>query len=115
VYDEFFYHGTNLSAAAALADAIACGDVVEDDEESEQNFWDYYEAGEEEYSLEIDGLSLGLVYLGGAPLVYVFRSPHIAQASVCSPCVPSAGDLDSQHAGGIDCYTLPPDWFRSDN
>ena len=115
VFDEFFYHGTNLTEQAAFDDAVAIGDVDPDDDESVQSFWDCTEFDECEYELETDGMKLGLSYLGGAAMVWIFESPHTTRASLCSPCVPNAGALDSQHENGVDCYTLPQDWFCQDN
>ena len=50
-------------------------------------------------------------WLGGAQLVWVFRSPHVARARLCSPCVPNAGDLDNLDSeDGVECYDVPPEW-----
>ena len=110
-FDEFFYQGRNVTADAALEEAIANG-LDPDDDDATQDFWDDYQAEEENYELETkDGLKLGLSYLGGAPLVWVFESPVTTEARECSPCVPGAGDLDSQEPGSFTCYTLPSEWF----
>ena len=109
VWDEFFHQGTNETQEAVAKEY----NVENMPEDEQQAFWDNYYADEEEYSLETDGMSLGLSYLGGAPLVYVFQSPHMTQARECSPCIPGAGNLDSQEVGSFDCYTLPQDWFRN--
>lgn len=111
VFDEFFYHGRNLSSDGAFQDAIAYDGLDPDDDEQVQEFWDSYQADEEEYALEIDGMKLELSYLGGAPLVWVFKSPHTTECRECSPCCPLAGDLDSQDPGGFTTYTLPKEWF----
>jgi len=63
------------------------------------------------YELEVEDMKLQLGWLGGAPLVWVLKSPHTTRARECSPCVPNAGDLDSLDEGGFECYTLPEDWF----
>lgn len=107
VFDEFLYHGNNDSYDAALAEWRA-----ENPDADEEEFSDFYEGEEENYSLEKDGLVLGLSYLGGAPMIWVFQSPHTTTVRPCSPCVPGAGDLDTPDPDGMECYTLPPDWFR---
>ena len=116
VWDEFFTNGTNLTAQQAEADFkrdFALENDREPSDDEEQEFWDGYEADEECYELEADGMRLELSYLGGAAIVFVLESPHIGQARECSPCVPNAGDLDNRERGGFDCYSLPAEWFRS--
>jgi hypothetical protein len=117
VFDEFFHNGTNVSYEAALEEfkqSILAYSVSVSDEEI-QDFNDHYEGEEECYELETSvpegTLKLGLSYLGGAPLVWVFQSPHTTRARLCSPCIPNGGDLDNQDPDGEECYTLPPDWF----
>lgn len=116
VFDEFFYHGTNVSYEKALEefkkDVLKRAMSVSDEEI--QRFSDEYQGEEECYTLERDGLKLGLSYLGGAPLVWVYESPFTTYARECSPCVPNAGDLDNQDESGVQCYTLPPEWFNND-
>ena len=113
VFDEFFYQGTNVSYEAAVDDwrAETGGGP---DEDPPQDWCDSYEGDEECYELEYkDGMKLGLSYLGGAPLVWVFESDYVVNAPACSPCVPGAGDLDSRGAssgGSVRCYGLPPEW-----
>ena len=110
VSDEFFNNGTNETEVEALADWKAENPDATDDDE--QEFWETAEFEECNYSLKTDdGLKLELSYLGGAALIWVLESPHIAQVSLCSPCVPNAGDLNSKNSGGFDCYDLPSDWF----
>lgn len=106
VFDEFFQNGRNLSAEAAFEEWRA-----ENPEADVDDFWDSYEEYEDCYSLETGEMKLGMFYLGGAPLVWVYESPHVTRARLCSPCVPNAGDLDSQDPEGFECYTLPADWF----
>jgi len=99
VWDEFFYKGRNLTLEAWEKENPDASDALD------------YEGEEEEYYLETDTLKLILGYLGGAPLIWVMESPFIARALLCSPCVPGAGDLDSQSDQGEECYTLPPEWW----
>jgi len=107
VYDEFFTYGVNTSYAAALDEWKKTNPDCD-----EQEFADDYEGEEECYSLETDGMSLELSYLGGAAMVFVLKSSSTTLCSQCSPCVPNAGDLNSQHELGIRAYTLPGDWFE---
>ena len=110
VFDEFFHHGTNDSYEAALKEfKDENPDATDEDIDT---FNDEYYGEEENYSLDKDGLKLGLSYLGGAPLVWVFQSPHTTRARMCSPCVPNAGDLNNRESDGVECYTLPDEWFE---
>jgi hypothetical protein len=109
VWDEFFQSGTNLTYQACLEEWRS-----ENPDADEDEFNDSYEGEEECYELVTsEGLKLGLSYLGGAGLVWVYESPHKTTARLCSPCCPNAGDLDNRTPGGVECYTLPEDWFRS--
>jgi hypothetical protein len=119
VFDEFFYNGTSLTYKAAVEEWRADTDAP-DDEYPPEEITDGWQFDEEVWELETDGMQLGLSYLGGAPLVWVFASPVATYARGCSPCVPGAGDLDSvgkgQHGdGNVRCYTLPDGWWRSDD
>jgi len=116
VFDEFFDNGRNLTAEGAEEEFVAEWDAdhpdgdEDDREEALQEMWDYYDGCEEQYSLETDGMILELSYLGGAPLVWVLKSPHVRNVRECSPCCPNAGDLDSGE-GNTPTYDLPPDWY----
>lgn len=57
-----------------------------------------------------EGVDYAISWLGGAPLLWVFESPIISKARLCSPCVPNAGDLDSLDEDGYECYGIPDDW-----
>ena len=111
VFDEFLANGRNLSEEAALEDWRA--ENPDADEEDEQEFWDYLCIEEPEFELSVpeEGLKLGLSYLGGAPLVWVFESPYTSGCRPCSPCCPGAGDLDSKDEDGMVAYDLPPEWY----
>ena len=116
VFDEFFQNGINLTADAALEEWRSDNPAKAADED-EDEFWDYYDGDEEQYRLETDGMILELSYLGGAPLVWVLKSPHKRSVRECSPCCPNAGDLDSpvEPGEGIVCYDLPHDWYFLDD
>ena len=113
VFDEFFNDGTNESYDEAWKEFKAQNPDMGEDEAQDQ-FNDEYEGYEENYTLECDGMRLGLSYLGGAALVWVFDSKHTARVRQCSPCVPGAGDLNNPDPDGMECYTLPPAWFDED-
>lgn len=61
-----------------------------------------------------EGVEYSISWLGGAPLLWVFESPIISKARLCSPCVPNAGDLDSLDDDGYECYGIPADWYAKD-
>ncbi len=115
VYEEFIAHGNNDSYDEALAHFR---EMTPDATDEDVDRWgEDYQSDEDSYSLGTkEGLKLGLSYLGGAPLVWVFQSPHTTATRVCSPCVPNAGDLDNRvEAGkGVACYTLPDEWFYTE-
>ncbi len=114
VYDEFLEHGTDLTHAEALAEARESGEYLDSGGEfDEYAFNDNYCADETEYELETDGMKLGLSHLGGAALVWVFESPHLADCAVCSSCCPNVGDLDTNRTEGKTTYSLPAEWFES--
>ena len=61
---------------------------------------------------EYEGLTVGVSLLGGAPMLWVYKSPHTTKARLCSPCVPNAGDLDNTDEDGYETYTVPDDWVN---
>lgn len=75
---------------------------------------DFAECGMDEVPYEWEdeesGTSYVLDYLGGAPIIFVVASQHLAWARPCSPCVPQAGDLDSPTGedDGFPCLCPPP-------
>lgn len=72
--------------------------------------WDHYESDESEYSYEDrEGNKFLMSYLGGAPLIWCIKTSRIVKVhSLCSPCVPNAGDLSSgEDENGYECYGIP--------
>lgn len=73
---------------------------------------------EEEYEYEENGNQYLLSYLGGAPLIWAIKTSNIVNVqSLCSPCVPNAGDLNSglvSSGEGYECYGLPEDCFTDE-
>ena len=61
-----------------------------------------------------EGVRYEISWLGGAPLLWVFESPVISKARLCSPCCPNAGDLNSLDDDGYECYGIPADWYAKD-
>ena len=57
---------------------------------------DYFNSdGEDSFTYEDGEFQYRLGYLGGAPLIWVIKSPYVTYCRTCSPCVPNAGSLDS--------------------
>jgi hypothetical protein len=78
--------------------------------------WDDYECDEPNYSYkDSEGNEFLLSYLGGAPMIWVTKSNLVVTVkSLCSPCVPNAGDLDSgQCAEGFECYGIPLSYLET--
>lgn len=63
-----------------------------------------------------EGVEYTILWLGGAPLVYVTKGPMTYVRNCCSPCVPGAADLDSGFdPDGYLCYSVPQDWVYMHN
>jgi hypothetical protein len=58
----------------------------------------------------LEGVEYQITWLGGAPLLWVFESPHKSTFRLCSPCVPNACDGDSPDENGHEGYDIPEDW-----
>ena len=83
-----------------------------DTREYNPEFWEFEE---ENRSGKIDDVDVALAWLGGAPMLFVFESPIITHARLCSPCVPNAGDLNSMDPdNGFECYGIPAEWYAQD-
>lgn len=72
---------------------------------------------EPEISGVYEGVHYRTSYLGGALNFFVFEGPVGRVRSLCSPCVPGAGDLDSGFTFDADsddyeCYCVPLDWLH---
>lgn len=80
---------------------------LDDTIESMSNQW--YD-DEPVHEFEMDGVKGRTTWLGGALHIWVFESPVISKARLCSPCVPNCGDLDSLSESGEECYDVPKDW-----
>jgi hypothetical protein len=110
VMDEIFQNGTNLSYESAWEDYKDEHELTEDSEdidEHQEEFSDGYYEDDDTYSATIDGISVQTSSLG----LWVFQSPTIVKARLCSPCVPNCGDLNTIDANGHECYGLPVEWL----
>ena len=63
---------------------------------------------------EADGVNYGITWLGGAPLVWVFKAPTTSKFRLCSPCVPNACDGNNPDEDGYEGYAAPADWFDAE-
>lgn len=58
-----------------------------------------------------EGVEYIIGWLGGAPLLWVIKSPYTTFRRLCSPCVPGAVDLDSDPGPtGAHGYDVPATW-----
>ncbi len=70
------------------------------------------------FSYEDAGFQYRLGDLGGAPLIWVIKSPYVTPCKTCSPCVPNAGDLDNCTTEGQAnniAYCVEPDDIEDDD
>lgn len=120
--DELWYtHGTDLSYEEAVRELrnevnaeVEAGELDEDDFDSELDLRvERIQIDEPTIEGVYEGVQYHISWLGGAPLLWVFESPHINPHAQCSPCVPGAGDLDSE--GDVLCYDVPDDWRHHDH
>ena len=104
------------SLAAAKEFLSEQGDETPSEDDAEAifdslNIGEHWESDENNYSYDDGkGNKFIMTYLGGAPLIYCIETTCIVQVkSLCSPCVPNAGDLDSGlvESGGYECYGIP--------
>lgn len=83
-----------------------------------EQFSDTYQHDEEVYEGEKDGVKYMVGWLGGGQILWVMSGTVGSCNSLCSPCVPNAGDLDSGFAQDYSlpypCYVPPADWLRSE-
>ncbi|CAB4162720.1 hypothetical protein UFOVP785_96 [uncultured Caudovirales phage] len=109
--DDLMQHGTNLSYEYAWEEYKAENELTEEQDDIEnhrQEFADGYMGDEDVY----EGVYEGVTYRTTSHFgLFVFESPHVTHARLCSPCVPNCGDLDNVDLeGGYECYDVPPDW-----
>jgi hypothetical protein len=134
VLNDIMSNGVDLHYADGLeevkADAGREWDMMDEDERAEadaddrdehienaiEGFNDSYESSDAPYEFDMEGVK-GL-YSTYSNTLMIFESPVIVKATLCSPCYPNAGDLDSTGdkagstwAGGpVDTYDVPADW-----
>jgi len=121
VNELWYTHGTDLSYEEAVRELrnevnaeVEAGELDEDDFDSELDLRvERIQIDEPTIEGVYEGVHYHISWLGGAPLLWVFESPHINPHAQCSPCVPGAGDLDSE--GDVLCYDVPDDWRYHDH
>lgn len=117
------HNGKDLTYESALADYLAekrrehenhADEHAEDFDEdaAKDEFGDWFQADETIYAGEHEGVTYQTTWLGGAQMLYVFKSPVVTLCRPCSPCVPNAGDLDS--VGSYEAYGVPSSWLTTD-
>jgi hypothetical protein len=121
-YDLESYIPEILDILSAPSNVISIDGIIED-YPIEDELWDlicddvYYESDSDSmsYELEKNGCKYAVSSLGGATLIWVYESTKIVYVrSLCSPCVPNAGDLDSGLTTqdlGYECYGIPDNWL----
>lgn len=65
---------------------------------------------------EHEGVHYRTTWLGGAQMLWVFKSPILGHFALCSPCVPGAcdGGSPTPRADGFCGYAVPPTWLYVD-
>lgn len=71
---------------------------------------DTWQDDEPEYMGRHQDVEYHCTWMGGAQMLWVFESPHIAHCVGCSPCCPGAGDLARPGLFGMATYNVPDDW-----
>ena len=125
VAQELWYtHGVDLSWKDAIEEltnevrqTLIDEEWPEDDLEDELEYRvetqsDNIQIEEPNIEGECEGVHYTITWLGGAPLLMVFESPHIANHGLCSPCLPNCGDIEAE--GDYECYTIPESWLAED-
>ena len=121
VVNELQMNGTDLryeEAKSELRDAVkrVCKDYMGDRDSDDvadqavERMSEDWSDDEPVHSFDLQSVKGQTTWLGGALLVYVFHSPWLTKANLCSPCVPNCGNLDSLNPDGYECYDVPPDW-----
>ncbi len=122
MHELWYTHGRNLDEERAYDEAKAEAkrnamldaesiDEIFDEEEFEDN----YEAPEDlnidepHIEGEYQGVKYGISWLGGAPNLWVWESPHTGAFALCSPCCPNA--CNGNAGGGYEGYAVPDDWL----
>lgn len=124
-HELWYVHGKNLDEEAAFKEAYATAKAAAEataEENGEENgeefdeldFDNAYEPpdfmiDEPHIEGEYEGVKYGISWLGGAPNLWVWESPHKGAFALCSPCCPNACDGNS--GGGYEGYAIPDDWL----
>lgn len=123
-YDLWYSYGKDLSYEAAYQEAYdeAKQDAMDEAEEAGEEFdEDDFDFEAPDFCIDepvIEGECQGVQYhidwLGGAPILWVFHSPHIRTFGLGSPCIPNACDGDRPNPYGFEGYSVPADWLSKD-
>jgi hypothetical protein len=88
-----------------------------------EEFSDTYQSDEPTIEGEYEGIKYRIMWLGGAPNLWVIEGPVGYATQLCSLCVPNAANLDAgwnefdvdSDDNGVsylhECYILPRDWL----
>ena len=108
--EEYAMQQAYLEARSEAQDAAAEAGETFDEDEFEAE-WECPDLCIEEPHIEgeYQGVKYGISWLGGAPILFVYESPHTATFGLCSPCIPNA--CESNTPGGYEGYSLPSDWL----
>lgn len=125
VIDEIQQRGTDVHFESSRKDMdAALRGAIEDYlpswavDDVAQKAWDLYEGFDDDepvHEFELDGVKGRTTWLGGALLVWIFESPHVVKAKLCSPSVPNCTDQDHPDNDGEWGYAPPPDWYAEEH
>lgn len=93
------------------SDSIGISDFDRDLAEEEHN--ETYYGDEEIISGTYEGVNYRSSWLGGALNFWIFNSPVVTKCGLCSPCVPNAGNLDTE--GDFEAYGVPEHWLYKED
>jgi hypothetical protein len=128
--EDIYQNGEDLSYKAAREEAEKefsmlkynpDGTPLDDDYlESAMQEWDEaYQNDNDAYLYTSEGITVQTS--GDGSTLWVFKSPYTRLVSQCSPCVPNAGDLNTETAkwnsqgAPVNAYDLPQTWLRNDS
>ncbi|KKM72828.1 hypothetical protein LCGC14_1416540 [marine sediment metagenome] len=130
--EEILDQGVNESLEMAINEALTTTDKLYEYvseaflialyDDVKENIIQQWEEEEDEYSYtDENGNEFHLFWLSGAPHIQCMKTNRIVWVrSLCSPCVPNAGDLDNPFAdkylSGLryNCYGVPEQYIEED-
>lgn len=84
-------------------------------ETNPENYYNDYHVLEGTINTPDGEMEVSISNGGGADFMFVSKSPYTKMVNECSIVVPNAGNLQSPNDGGIEAYSVPPDWFRAED